>query len=61
MFHPWTSHKFQKQLPLKLRLDFEASQYLCWSNCYERDYGGFIFYNVQPDYFMDLSLVGGFN
>ena len=28
MFHPWTSHKFQKQLPLKLRLDFEASQYL---------------------------------
>ena len=28
MFHPWTSQKFQKQLPLKLRLDFEASQYL---------------------------------
>lgn len=28
MFHPWKSHKFQNQLPLKLRLDFEASQYL---------------------------------
>ena len=34
IFYPWTSHNFHKQLSLKLRLDFEASQYLLYLYLY---------------------------